>query len=111
MKPFRLFFTNRRNLTFVICLLLSVFIWSLKKLSKNLIRELSVPVTVINLPADKVFLPSAPNYVRITVEGNGTLDGMSYTLTAEGNSANGVTWKTTCGTTNADIFPAGFCSK
>lgn len=39
----------------------------------------------------------------ITVEGNGTLDGMSYTLTAEGNSANGVTWKTTCGTTNADI--------
>lgn len=71
MKPFRLFFTNRRNLTFVICLLLSVFIWSLMKLSKNLIRELSVPVTVINPPADKVFLPSAPNYVRITVEGNG----------------------------------------
>lgn len=47
----------------------------------------------------------------ITVEGNGTLDGMSYTLTAEGDSAKGVTWKTTCGTTNADIFPAGFCSK
>ncbi|EDJ88794.1 transcription termination factor Rho [Haemophilus influenzae 22.1-21] len=48
---------------------------------------------------------------EITVAGNGTLDGMSYTLTAEGDSAKGVTWKTTCGTTNADIFPAGFCSK
>ena len=47
----------------------------------------------------------------ITVAGNGTLDGMSYTLTAEGDSVKGVTWKTTCGTTNADIFPAGFCSK
>ncbi|EFA27708.1 prepilin peptidase dependent protein D-like protein [Haemophilus influenzae HK1212] len=47
----------------------------------------------------------------IKVEGNGTLDGISYTLTAEGDSAKGVTWKTTCGTTNADIFPAGFCSK
>ena len=47
----------------------------------------------------------------ITVTGTGTLDGMSYTLTAEGDSAKGVTWKTTCGTTNADIFPAGFCSK
>ena len=62
---------NRRNLTFIICLILSVFIWSLMKLSKNLIRELSVPVIVINPPADKVFLPSAPNFVKITVEGNG----------------------------------------
>lgn len=45
----------------------------------------------------------------ITVNGNGTLDGMSYTLTAEGDSAKGVTWKTACGSTNADLFPAGFC--
>ncbi|GJH41549.1 hypothetical protein RCZ04_20990 [Capnocytophaga sp. HP1101] len=41
------------------------------KLSKNLIRELSVPVMVINPPADKVLLPSTPNYVKILVEGNG----------------------------------------
>lgn len=45
----------------------------------------------------------------ITVKGNGTLDGMSYTLTAEGDSAKGVTWKTTCGTTDASLFPANFC--
>ena len=62
---------NRRNLTFIICLILSVFIWSLVKLSKNLLREVSIPVTVINPPANEVFLPSAPNFVRIVVEGNG----------------------------------------
>ena len=45
----------------------------------------------------------------ITVKGNGTLDGMSYTLTAEGDSAKGVTWKTTCGRTDASLFPANFC--
>ena len=62
---------NRRNLTFIICLILSVFIWSLVKLSKNLLREVSIPVTVINPPANEVFLPSVPNFVRIVVEGNG----------------------------------------
>lgn len=62
---------NRRNLTFIICLILSVFIWSLVKLSKNLLREVSIPVTVINPPVNEVFLPSAPNFVRIVVEGNG----------------------------------------
>ena len=55
---------NRRNLTFIICLILSVFIWSLVKLSKNLLREVSIPVTVINPPANEVCLPSAPNFVR-----------------------------------------------
>ena len=45
----------------------------------------------------------------ITVTGKGTLDGVSYTLTASGSAADGVSWKAGCGT-DAEIFPAGFCS-
>lgn len=46
----------------------------------------------------------------ITVSGNGTLDGMSYTLTASGTAASGVTWTTSCGDSNKDLYPAGFCN-
>lgn len=45
----------------------------------------------------------------ITVVGKSTLDNVTYTLTASGGTSNGVTWTASCGT-NADIFPAGFCS-
>ncbi|OOF63398.1 prepilin-type N-terminal cleavage/methylation domain-containing protein [Rodentibacter pneumotropicus] len=46
----------------------------------------------------------------ITVSGNGTLDGVEYTLTANGDKSNGVTWSTTC-IGDISLFPAGFCSK
>nr|AAF89188.1 putative fimbrial subunit PilA [Aggregatibacter actinomycetemcomitans] len=45
----------------------------------------------------------------ITVTGKGSLDKISYTLTASGTAASGVSWNAACGN-NADIFPAGFCS-
>jgi len=45
----------------------------------------------------------------ITVTGNGALDGISYSLTATGSTSSGVTWTTAC-PSNADLFPAGFCS-
>ena len=45
----------------------------------------------------------------ITVTGNGALDGISYSLTATGPTSSGVTWTTAC-PSNADLFPAGFCS-
>ena len=60
---------------------------------------------------------SAKGYVKsittksgvITVTGNGALDGISYSLTATGSTSSGVTWTTAC-PSNADLFPAGFCS-
>ncbi|WP_109077843.1 pilin [Aggregatibacter kilianii] len=45
----------------------------------------------------------------ITVTGKGSLDKISYTLTASGTAATGVSWSASCGS-NADLFPAGFCS-
>lgn len=45
----------------------------------------------------------------IKVEGQGTLDGVNYTLTSSGTAATGVTWTTSCGN-NKELFPAGFCS-
>ncbi|WP_439328040.1 prepilin peptidase-dependent pilin [Lonepinella sp. BR2357] len=45
----------------------------------------------------------------ITVVGNGSLDGVSYTLTASGTAKDGVTWAANCGS-NTELFPSGFCS-
>ncbi|HDX1192230.1 TPA: prepilin peptidase-dependent pilin [Pasteurella multocida] len=45
----------------------------------------------------------------ITVTGQGSLEGISYTLTASGNAAQGVSWTVNCGA-QSDIFPAGFCA-
>ena len=45
----------------------------------------------------------------INVTGKGALENISYTLTASGDAAKGVTWKTEC-KPDATIFPAGFCN-
>ena len=71
MKRIRIFLKDSRTLTFVVCVLLSAFLWSLIRLSKNLLREVSVPVVVTNLPAHQVLMPSAPNAIKLLVEGNG----------------------------------------
>ena len=71
MKRIRIFLKDSRTLTFVVCVLLSAFLWSLIRLSKNLLREVSVPVVVTNLPAHQVLIPSAPNAIKLLVEGNG----------------------------------------
>lgn len=71
MKRIRIFLKDSRTLTFIVCVLLSAFLWSLIRLSKNLLREVSVPVVVTNLPAHQVLMPSAPNAIKLLVEGNG----------------------------------------
>lgn len=71
MKRIRIFLKDSRTLTFVVCVLLSAFLWSLIRLSKNLLREVSVLVVVTNLPAHQVLMPSAPNAIKLLVEGNG----------------------------------------
>jgi pilA len=45
----------------------------------------------------------------ITVTGKNSLENISYTLSASGTAATGVSWTASCGN-NAEIFPAGFCS-
>ena len=45
----------------------------------------------------------------VTVKGKGSLDGVSYTLTASGNASSGVTWATVC-PPDSSIFPSGFCN-
>lgn len=45
----------------------------------------------------------------ISVTGKGSLSDTSYTLTAAGDAAKGVTWTTAC-KPDAGVFPAGFCN-
>ncbi|EKY08364.1 hypothetical protein HMPREF9075_01722 [Capnocytophaga sp. oral taxon 332 str. F0381] len=72
MKKIVVFLRDSRTLTFVVCLVVTLFLWTPMKLSKNLLRELSVPVVITNLPADKVLIPSPENnYMKLLAEGNG----------------------------------------
>lgn len=71
MKRIRIFLKDSRTFTFIVCVLLSVFLWSLMRLSKNLLREISMPVAVTNLPTHQVLMPSAPDATKLLVEGNG----------------------------------------
>ncbi|HBO39568.1 MAG TPA: prepilin-type cleavage/methylation domain-containing protein [Pasteurellaceae bacterium] len=45
----------------------------------------------------------------ISVIGKNSLDGVGFTLTANGDAGTGVTWQADCGN-NGDLFPAGFCA-
>lgn len=45
----------------------------------------------------------------ITVEGKGSLDGYSYTLTPTFANKD-ITWAAACSGTDKGIFPAGFCN-
>ncbi|PJG84666.1 pilin [Conservatibacter flavescens] len=45
---------------------------------------------------------------KITVAGQGSLDGVNYSLTASGNASQGVSWSATC--SEPELFPAGFCT-
>lgn len=62
---------NRHTLTFVVCLCVSIFLWALLKLSKDVFREVSVGVRITNVPTDKFVSPLQKNSMKILVEGNG----------------------------------------
>ncbi|RIY36666.1 YbbR-like domain-containing protein [Capnocytophaga canis] len=70
-KKIQLILVDRRTVTFVICLLVSIVLWSLIRLSKTLHREFSVDVAITNIPED-MFLNTSQKYkIKIRAEGNG----------------------------------------
>lgn len=70
-RKIQVFLVDRRTLTFLICTFLSVFLWTLIQLSKNLKREFSVNISITNIPKD-MFLKSSQDYqIKILAEGKG----------------------------------------
>ena len=67
----RKFFKDSRTLTFAVCLLVAIFLWIPMKLSRNLLRDITVPVVVTNLPTDKVIVSKLPNLLKLSVEADG----------------------------------------
>lgn len=66
-----IFLVNKKTFTFLICMLLSIFLWTLIRLSKNLQREFSVNVNITNIP-DNLFLnPLQTHQIKILAEGKG----------------------------------------
>ena len=62
---------NRRAITFLFCLLISIFIWLLMSLSKEYSISISFPVKYINLPSDKLIANHLPEAIDIEIRSSG----------------------------------------
>ena len=70
-KKIQLFLGDRRTFTMMICVLLSIFLWSLIRLSKNLQREFSIDIHLTNIPKDMFVNPLQKHQIKIIAEGKG----------------------------------------
>ncbi len=62
---------NKRAITFLFCLLISVFIWLLLSLSKEYTISVIFPVEYINLPNDKLIANHLPETVDVEIKATG----------------------------------------
>lgn len=62
---------NRKGITFIICLLISVFFWLLLMLSKEYTVSYSFPVKYLNVPNDKIISDYLPETVGIELKSKG----------------------------------------
>lgn len=67
----RIVLVNRKTFTLLVCMLLSIFLWTLIRLSKNLQREFSVNVNITNIPDDMFLNPLQTHQIKILAEGKG----------------------------------------
>jgi hypothetical protein len=78
---------NRRVITFLVCLLISVFFWLLMTLSKEYSLTVRFPVQYINLPTDKVISNNLPEGIDIALKGKG-FDLLSYKFRKKHGTVN-----------------------
>ena len=62
---------NRRVITFLFCVAISVFFWLLMTLSRQYTITVNFPVNYINLPFDKVVSNRLPESIDIQIESSG----------------------------------------
>ncbi len=62
---------NRRMVVFLICLIVSSFLWLAQSLAKDYILQLNYPVSYENFPVDKVVANPLPKSINITVNTSG----------------------------------------
>lgn len=67
----RILLINRRTFKMLICILLSVLLWVLIRLSKNLQREFSVDISITNVPENMFLKSSQTHQIKILAEGKG----------------------------------------
>lgn len=70
---------NRRMITFLFCILISVLIWLLMALSQQYIITVTFPVKYINMPADKLISNHLPEKIDLEVRSSG-FNLLSYKL-------------------------------
>jgi len=57
---------------FLICLALSVFIWLIIKLSQEFIHEIEYPITIVDIPVEKILVDGQDQLLTITLEEKAT---------------------------------------
>lgn len=62
---------NKKLVTFIFCVLVSIFFWLLMTLSKEYSKVFSFPVNYLNAPVDKVISNQLPQTIEIEVKASG----------------------------------------
>ena len=62
---------NRRMITFLFCILISILIWLLMALSKDYIITITFPVKYVNMPADKLVSNKLPEKIDLEISSSG----------------------------------------
>ncbi len=62
---------NRRMITFLFCMLISVFIWLLMALSKDYVISVTFPVKYVNMPKDKLISNHLPQQMVLELKSSG----------------------------------------
>lgn len=68
-KKIKIILFDRRTFTFLVCLSLSIFLWTLIRLSKTLQSEFSVDILITNVPDDLFLNPLQTHKIKVRAEG------------------------------------------
>lgn len=67
----RVLLIDRRTFKVLICIFLSMFLWTLIRLSKNLQREFSIDISITNVPENMFLKSSQTHQIKVLAEGKG----------------------------------------
>ncbi|HEY1039910.1 MAG TPA: hypothetical protein VGF30_10920 [Bacteroidia bacterium] len=65
-------FLNKKVATFIICLVISSFLWFVNALNRNYTKTIAVPVRYLNLPKNKILSVELPKQIQAEVKTSGT---------------------------------------
>jgi len=62
---------DKKTIVFLVCLVISIFLWFLIKLSKEYELNIEIPVKLQNLPRDQILISKSDSTINVRVKDNG----------------------------------------